>query len=77
MACEVPVVATDTPPTRWMLGDAARFLSPLGDVDALSARLEANLELDRISYPGRQSWTSIAARYAALLATPGQGAWRG
>lgn len=71
MACEVPVVATDTAPTRWMLGDAARFLSPLGDVDALSSRLEANLELDRISYPGRQSWTSIAARYAALLASRG------
>ena len=50
-----------------MLGGAARFLSPVGDADALSARLEANLGLDRVSYPGRESWTSIAARYAALL----------
>ena len=71
MACEVPVVATDTPPTRWMLGEAARFLSPVGDADALSARLEANLGLDRVSYPGRESWTAIAARYAALLVARG------
>ena len=72
MACEVPVVASDTAPTRWMLGGEERFLTPVGDADALCTRLEANLGLDRFSYPGRQAWGAIAARYAELLAIRGR-----
>lgn len=67
MACGVPVVATDTGPTRWMLNGETRFLAPLGDVDALEKRLEANLDLGRVDYAGQQSWTTIAGRLMEAL----------
>ena len=67
MACGVPVVATDTGPTRWMLNNESRFLAPLGDADTLRKRLEANLDLGRVHYPGLQSWTAIAGRLIDAL----------
>ena len=42
LACGVPVVATDLPVTREVLGDAARLV-PTGDVDALAEALRIEL----------------------------------
>jgi glycosyltransferase involved in cell wall biosynthesis len=45
LACGVPVVATDLPVTREVLGDVARLV-PLGDVDALAEALRLELAAD-------------------------------
>lgn len=69
MACEVPVVATSTEPVRWMLGDDARFLAPIGDATAISERILAHFGMGRIAYPGLATWEDSARRLEAALAS--------
>jgi glycosyltransferase involved in cell wall biosynthesis len=70
MACEVPVVASETAATAWMLNQDPRFLTPLGNVAITAERIIANLDLDRVIYPGQQGWNSAADRLNRLLQTP-------
>ena len=67
MACGIPVVASETAATRWMLGGDRRFLAPLGEAEPLAERILANLELDRVNYPGLRPWTAIAGELEGLL----------
>ena len=68
MACGTPVVASDSAPTRWMLGGDERFLVPLGEVSALAERLASNALLGQVSYPALPTWPAVASRYEELLA---------
>ncbi len=69
MACEVPVVATDTPATRWILASHPELLAPPDNVPALAARIAVALELGRIDYGRQPTWEDGADRLeAALLA---------
>lgn len=79
LACGVPVVASDLPVTREVLGDAARLV-PTGDDDALAEALRIELNApapDRATVAARQAqarrWTwsrcaeqTLAAYQAAL-----------
>ena len=69
MACGVPVVATDTPATRWILGDHPELLASPGSASALAVRIAAALELGRIDYGPQPTWEDGADRLeAAMLA---------
>lgn len=67
MACGIAVVATASGPVRWMLRDDSRFLAPLGDADAIAARVLSNLSADRVEYGELPSWHQCGQRLADLL----------
>ena len=56
MACGVPIVATDSAPVRWMLGEDTRFLAPMDDADGIATQVLANLAMARVAYPHLPTW---------------------
>ena len=56
MVCNIPVVATATPATRWILEDHGDFLVPPSDPEKLCARLEQSLNLGRVEYERVTDW---------------------
>lgn len=70
MSCQVPVVATRTPATEWILREYPEFLVPPGDVCDLTGRITLSLELGRVNYTDIPSWeTSCDAFEQALIRT--------
>lgn len=68
MVCGVPVVASATEPTRWILGDAPMHLARVGDADDLAAKILHLLESPTMTYPPLPAWSDVAARFESLLA---------
>jgi glycosyltransferase involved in cell wall biosynthesis len=74
IACQVPVVASSTPPTQWMLHQDDRFLADIGNAPSMAGRMLANLSLGRITHGALASWAEVGAKLATLLETaPGSG----
>jgi glycosyltransferase involved in cell wall biosynthesis len=67
MACNVPVVATATEPVRWMLQDDSRFLAEVGNAQDIAARILSNLDMGRVDYGARPTWSDVGKRLEALL----------
>jgi len=67
MACQVPVVATDTAPVRWMLHDDERRIVPIGDAGAIAVHLLENLRGERTCYANLPTWDASARRFDAAL----------
>lgn len=68
MACGTAVVATATPPVRWMLEGTPGRLVPTGDAGAFSAAVLETLDAGRIDYGARPSWREMGERLALMLA---------
>ena len=66
LACGVPVVATDVPPIRWILGGDERLLAPPDNVEALAARLEKQLVAPDVP-PAPAGWAEAAGALEAAL----------
>ncbi len=58
MTCQVPVVATRTPATEWILRGHPEFLVPPADAGELTNRISLCLDLGRINYADVTSWKS-------------------
>lgn len=67
MACGTPVVATETEPVRWILGNARRFLVDVGDTEGLAMRTVELIHEGRVEYPGCPSWKDAALSFDRLL----------
>ncbi len=67
MACRRPLVASDSGPIRWMLGDSAPHLVPLGDASALAEGMLDRLRDGAVDYAAPPGWEEIAAGFDALL----------
>ena len=67
LACRVPVVASDLPPTRWMLGNSERALARVGDARHLAEQWLGRLEDDGAEESAPDDWNLQADRYLALL----------
>lgn len=67
MACQIPVVATDTPATRWILRDYPELLVPPSQPDALYDRIEQNLETGRVDYGDISDWNSVCGGFEKAL----------
>ncbi len=67
MACGIPVVATATEPVRWMLGNDSRFLAEVGNAADIATRILSSLEINRVDYGPRQSWSDIGRNLNDLL----------
>jgi glycosyltransferase involved in cell wall biosynthesis len=67
MACQVPVVATETPATRWVLKDFPGLLVPPSRSDVLCDRLEENLGRGRVDYGCVSDWSSVCNDFENAL----------
>ncbi len=70
MACRIPVVATETPATRWILQEYPEFLVPPSDAGALVTCLAAALERGRIDYCNVPDWQSACDVFQRALRYP-------
>jgi glycosyltransferase involved in cell wall biosynthesis len=73
MTCDIPVVVTETPATRWILQDFSDCLVPPSDASALCARLEQSLVRGRTDYGDPGGWQTGAGllEQAMLEKQPG------
>jgi len=58
MDCQIPVVATQTPATQWILREHPEFLVPPSDPQALSRKIGHCLKQGRIKYTNIPCWES-------------------
>ena len=58
MNCQVPVVATQTPATQWILREHPELLVPPADPQALSRKIGHCLRKGRLEYANVPSWES-------------------
>jgi hypothetical protein len=71
MACRIPVVATATEPSKWILQNQARFLTNPGDHFDLVRKLKDVLRLGRVSYPDIGDWAVGAQKFEQALEAGG------
>ena len=67
MACGVPLVASDSEPVRWMLGEDTRFLARVGDPAAFAECVLTNLAMGRVAYPSMPDWPGLSRDLESLL----------
>ena len=67
MACWIPVVATETPATRWILQDFPELLVPPSRPDALCDRVKQNLQTGRVDYGHISDWNSVCGGFEETL----------
>ena len=60
MSCSVPVIATETPATRWILRGHPDCMVPPSDPGAMCKKIEQFLGQGRISYRAVPDWQSSA-----------------
>jgi glycosyltransferase involved in cell wall biosynthesis len=58
MNCQIPVVATQTPATQWILREHPEFLVPPSDPQALSRKIGHCLTQGRLEYAHVPTWES-------------------
>ena len=68
MRCQIPVVATNTPPVRWILGDQSPLMADPGDDADLARKVELILDVNRWDYGEQNTWerSSLAFEEALL-----------
>ena len=73
LASGLPIVAQDSPVTRWVLEDQAAFVE-FGDEAGVAEALEAATQLNkpehlaaRAALAGRRTWTASAAKYLEFM----------
>ena len=67
MACGIPVLATATEPSKWILQNQAMFLANPDDPFDMVRKLKDVLQLGRIVYPGIGDWTIGARKFEQAL----------
>jgi glycosyltransferase involved in cell wall biosynthesis len=71
MSCRVPVVATDTGPARWILGNREQFLAAPEDPLDLARRTRALLSLGRAAYGYANTWEHSSELFERALLMEG------
>lgn len=67
MRCQVPIVASSTPATRWILNNDDRLLVEPGDADQLCAALQRLLDTGRMDYGRQTDWHDNCDRLEQAL----------
>jgi glycosyltransferase involved in cell wall biosynthesis len=69
MSCQIPVIATRTPPTEWILHRNEQFLAHPENASDLSHKVEAVLNMGRYDYAMQNTWEESSRLFEeALLA---------
>jgi len=67
MSCRIPVVATETGPTRWILGNREQFLAASEDPLDLAAKTHALFSLGRADYGQASTWEHSSELFESAL----------
>jgi len=67
MRCQIPVIATDTPSTSWILKGDERFLARPDDPSDLANRIRKILTFGRINYGEQTSWEQSCKAFEDVL----------
>ncbi|MEJ2726542.1 MAG: glycosyltransferase family 4 protein [Deltaproteobacteria bacterium] len=67
MICRIPVVATETGPTKWILGNREQFLAASEDALDVAAKTRALLSLGRADYGSVGSWERSSELFERVL----------
>ncbi len=71
MRCGVPVAATRTPATSWILANHPEMLAAPGDAQDLARVIGTNLERRGfVDYPDQTDWEGVSLRFEAALQEP-------
>ena len=69
MSCQIPVIATRTPPTEWILRGNEQFLANPENASDLAHKVETALGMGRIDYAMKNTWEKSSRLFEeALLA---------
>jgi glycosyltransferase involved in cell wall biosynthesis len=60
MQCAVPVVASDTGPIRWIIGNQSEHLAIIGAVDDMAVKLQKAIQKGFINYSHLSTWEASA-----------------
>ena len=69
MACSIPVVASDTPATRWILEDHPELLVTPENPCRLREKVESAMVLDRVDYGPQPDWHTNCEIFEHALKT--------
>lgn len=69
IACQIPVVATDTPATRWILHRHHELLTPFSNPGKLAATIATTARINKIEYPASLTWQQSTAKIIDALQT--------
>jgi glycosyltransferase involved in cell wall biosynthesis len=67
MQCRIPVVASETPPARWILNNTPRFLSNPDRINDLVLKIQENLSLGRYDYDCLNTWEQSCDNFESAL----------
>lgn len=67
MRCRIPVVALDTPPVRWILGERKPLIADRGDDADLARKVESLLKVDRLDYGEQNTWEQSSLAFEEAL----------
>jgi glycosyltransferase involved in cell wall biosynthesis len=65
--CHIPVVATETGPIRWIIGNRQQFLAKPEDPSNLAAKIGMLLTLDRADYGDESTWDKSCEIFEGAL----------
>lgn len=68
LACERPVLASDTAPARWILCDTNSLLTPLGDAHKMASKMSYLLDNPVTLQESRSTWEASSLILQKLLA---------
>jgi len=69
MNCQIPIVATATAPTRWILRDNAQFLARPADINDMAQKIKSALQLERPVYKELNTWQNSCDKFEEVLLT--------
>ena len=67
MSCSVPVVASRTPATEWILRNHPKHTVTPGDINDLARGIDAMLDKGRVDYDAIPTWGSVAESLGMFL----------
>ena len=67
MRCHIPVVATNTPAVRWILGDRKLLMAEAGDNADLARKVESLLKANRWDYGQQNTWEQSSLAFEEAL----------
>jgi glycosyltransferase involved in cell wall biosynthesis len=72
MACQIPVIATRTPPAEWILGGREQSLAKPDDPADLVEKVKRALPLSRFHYGQQNTWEQSSRVFEEALGS----AWK-
>ena len=70
MSCQIPVIATRTPPTEWILRGNEQFLVLPESAPDLAHKMKTVLDMGRFDYAMQNTWEESSRLFEDALLSP-------